>query len=140
MAASLASMAQTARRSTRWRSSNLRRPWPIASHRRLACIVRGLTSMASSEDPLWHELDAGSAVEGLATDPECGLGEAAMRDLAGRFGPNELPAARQRSLWVVFLSQSLSPLNCRWFAGGLVLGNALEVTVLYVPAEVQHAR
>jgi magnesium-transporting ATPase (P-type) len=76
---------------------------------RLACIVRRLIPMASSEDLLWHTLDAGSAVEQLATDPERGLGEATVHSRTGRFRPNELPAARQRPLWPGFLSQFRSP-------------------------------
>jgi magnesium-transporting ATPase (P-type) len=66
--------------------------------------------MPASEDPPWHALDASSTVARLATDLQRGLDAEAVDGLRTRFGSNKLPAARQRSLWAVFLNQFKSPL------------------------------
>ncbi|HET7503025.1 MAG TPA: HAD-IC family P-type ATPase [Kofleriaceae bacterium] len=97
--------------------------------------MRRLAVMALSEEPLWHALPAGSAVERLATDIERGLAEPALDELRRRFGPNELPAARQRPLWAVFLGQFRSPLIYLLFGAAaiaLALGETKDATVIFI--------
>jgi magnesium-transporting ATPase (P-type) len=66
--------------------------------------------MAASEPIPWHALDADSTAVRLATDTQRGLAGDAIGELRQRCGPNELPAARERSRWLVFLDQFKSPL------------------------------
>src|SRR6185295_3037244 len=62
-------------------------------------------AMAASNDLPWHARDADSAVVRLATDMQQGLGASAIAELRTRFGSNELPTVRQRSIWAVLLNQ-----------------------------------
>ncbi len=55
--------------------------------------------------PVWHSLDAGSAVSELKVDPGRGL---AAQDATGRlaqYGPNELTQADKASPWELFFNQ-----------------------------------
>jgi len=89
---------------------------------------------AHSETP-WHALDVASVVARLATDPQRGLGADALRKLRLRHGPNELPAARQRPLWMVFLNQFRNPLIYLLFgaaAVALLLHETKDAIVIFV--------
>jgi Ca2+-transporting ATPase len=90
--------------------------------------------MASLAELPWHALDADSAVARLATDPRVGLGAGSISDLRNQFGPNELPMARQRSIWAVFLGQFRSPLIYLLFAAAaiaLALGETKDAVVIF---------
>jgi magnesium-transporting ATPase (P-type) len=90
--------------------------------------------MAVSETTPWHALDANSAVVRLATDAVRGLASDAIGELRARFGPNELPAARQRPRWVVFADQFKSPLIYLLFGAAaiaLVLGETKDAVVIF---------
>jgi magnesium-transporting ATPase (P-type) len=90
--------------------------------------------MLSHNETSWHALDVGSVVERLATDPLHGLDAAAPSALRARYGPNELPAARQRPQWVVLLSQFRSPLIYLLFgaaAVALVLRETNDAIVIF---------
>jgi magnesium-transporting ATPase (P-type) len=90
--------------------------------------------MLSHNETSWHALDVGAVVERLATDPLHGLDAAAPSALRARYGPNELPAARQRPPWVVLLSQFRSPLIYLLFgaaAVALVLRETNDAIVIF---------
>jgi magnesium-transporting ATPase (P-type) len=90
--------------------------------------------MLSHNETSWHALDVGSVVERLATDPHHGLDAAAPSALRARYGPNELPAARQRPPWVVLLIQFRSPLIYLLFgaaAVALVLRETNDAIVIF---------
>src|SRR6185503_10581308 len=92
-------------------------------------------SVAEPETPLWHALDAHSAVARLATDPQHALASEAIDELRARFGPNALPAAQQRSIAAVFLGQFKSPLIYLLFAAAaiaLALGETKDAIVIFV--------
>lgn len=76
--------------------------------------------MPAQDETPWHALDVVSAVERLATDPQRGLDVSALGELRMRYGSNELPPARQRPLWMVFLNQFRSPLIYLLFGAAAV--------------------
>jgi magnesium-transporting ATPase (P-type) len=83
---------------------------PRAAHP-LARILRAERMPVAVSEPIsWQALDVHSTVVRLATDMQRGLEVDAIGGLRVRFGPNELPAARQRRRWRVFLDQFKSPL------------------------------
>jgi Ca2+-transporting ATPase len=91
--------------------------------------------VAVSESPLWHALDAHSAEARLATDVQRGLPSEAIDELHKRFGANELPVARQRSIATVFLGQFRSPLIYLLFGAAaiaLALGETKDAIVIFV--------
>lgn len=82
----------------------------------------------------WHAMDAATAVERLATDPAAGVDPAAVEDLRRRFGKNELPAGRQRSIAALVASQFRSPLIYLLFGAAaiaLVLGETKDAIVIF---------
>ncbi|HEX3765139.1 MAG TPA: HAD-IC family P-type ATPase [Kofleriaceae bacterium] len=94
-----------------------------------------LSSMAGHSETPWHALDVASAIEQLATDPRRGLDADAVGKLRLRHGPNELPAAHQRPLWLMFVSQFRSPLIYLLFgaaAVALLLHEAKDAIVIFV--------
>ncbi|HEX8107175.1 MAG TPA: HAD-IC family P-type ATPase, partial [Kofleriaceae bacterium] len=101
-------------------------------------MVRFLRSspwMPAQDETPWHALDVVSAVERLATDPQRGLDVSALGELRMRYGPNELPAARQRPLWMVFLNQFRSPLIYLLFgaaAVALLLRETKDAIVIFI--------
>ena len=58
----------------------------------------------------WHALGAGQAVERLRSDGEHGLSDGEVTRRAAEHGPNALPEAPRRPLYLVFLRQFKSPL------------------------------
>ena len=91
--------------------------------------------MPAPQQPLWHALDADSAIARLATDLQRGLPREAIDELRGRFGANALPAPRQRSIGAVFLGQFKSPLIYLLFGAAaiaLALGEIKDAIVIFV--------
>ncbi|HEX2685826.1 MAG TPA: cation-translocating P-type ATPase, partial [Kofleriaceae bacterium] len=90
--------------------------------------------MSALDELPWHALDTDAVVARLATDPQQGLDAAEIGALRTRFGPNELPAARQRPIWAVFLNQFRSPLIYLLFAAAavaLVLRETKDAAVIF---------
>ena len=91
--------------------------------------------MDKSDALRWHAVDAATTCDRLATDARHGLDVAAIRGLRDRFGMNDLPAARQRSMWAVFLSQFRSPLIYLLFGAAAIafaLGETKDAIVIFV--------
>ena len=66
--------------------------------------------VAPSRDTAWHALDPATALQRLASDATMGLTALAVAQRSAEHGPNALPEAPQRSLFLVFLRQFKSPL------------------------------
>lgn len=58
----------------------------------------------------WHALDAGQAVARLDSDAGRGLSDGEVARRVAEHGPNALPEAAKRPLYLVFLRQFKSPL------------------------------
>ena len=58
----------------------------------------------------WHALDAHQAVERLHCDNARGLSDSEVTRRTAEYGPNALPEAPKRPLYLVFLRQFKSPL------------------------------
>ena len=98
-------------------------------------FLRRVDPMPTPDGTPWHALDVGSAVERLATDSRCGLDTEAIGKLRIRYGPNELPAAGRRPLWMVFVNQFRSPLIYLLFgaaAVALLLHETKDAIVIFV--------
>ncbi len=55
--------------------------------------------------PVWHAVDAQSAVERLGVDPQRGLAVAEAAGRLAQFGPNLLQEGRRRSHWHILIDQ-----------------------------------
>jgi Ca2+-transporting ATPase len=62
-------------------------------------------SMAEPAAPVWHGVDAQSALERLAVDPQRGLSAAEAAGRLAQHGPNLLREGRRRSPWRILLDQ-----------------------------------
>jgi Ca2+-transporting ATPase len=81
----------------------------------------------------WHHLDRQEALKRLASDPECGLSDAAAARRLAERGPNELRAAQRVSPGSLLLAQLKNVLILVLLAAvGLsaFLGDLLEATVI----------
>jgi Ca2+-transporting ATPase len=56
-------------------------------------------------DPVWHALEAGEALQALASSGRTGLDEAEAARRLAAYGPNELKKEDQASPWSIFLRQ-----------------------------------
>ncbi len=58
----------------------------------------------------WHALEINDVILQLKSNPDSGLGLHAVQMLIEICGPNQLPHAKKKSIWILFLSQFKSPL------------------------------
>lgn len=82
----------------------------------------------------WHAVEAATAIDRLETSARDGLDPGALDEIRRRYGMNELPAARERSLAALFGSQFRSPLIYLLFgAAGIsfVLGETNDAIVIF---------
>ena len=64
----------------------------------------------------WHALDAGQAVARLDSDAGRGLSDGEVARRVAEHGPNALPEAAKRPLYLVFLRQSPARASIVWEA------------------------
>src|SRR5206468_1728181 len=64
----------------------------------------------SVPDRAWHTMTPNEVESHFGTDSSTGLDEATVLQRLAQFGPNRLAAARQQSIWQVFLEEIREPL------------------------------
>jgi len=98
----------------------------------VGCDVEG--QQRASDAVPWHAIDASAVARRLETDVVAGLDPAAVAALRGRVGPNELPAARERTLVQRFTGQFRSPLIFLLFGAAAIafaLGETNDALVIF---------
>ena len=69
-----------------------------------------MTNPGSNPTSPWHALNANTAIERLGSDSTAGLSSQTVARRAAEHGPNALPEAAKRSVFLLLLSQFKSPL------------------------------
>jgi len=99
----------------------------------MAEAARSPTPGSLSSD--WHTLDADAAAQRLESHAERGLSPEQAKATFDRVGPNALPEAARRSLWLVLLGQFKSPLIYLLIAAAIVafvLDHRTDAVVIFV--------
>jgi P-type Ca2+ transporter type 2C len=72
-----------------------------------------------ADPPLWHALDATSALAAVGVDAQLGLSSAEVTLRARRFGPNKFVAARPEPRWHAFARQYADPMQIVLLVAGI---------------------
>jgi len=82
--------------------------------------VPGPERQTRAEGPAWHTLTVEQVLRAADVDARRGLSSAEAAARAGRFGPNELVAARAEPRWRAFIRQYSDPMQIVLLAAGVL--------------------
>jgi len=82
--------------------------------------VPGSERQAQPQGPAWHTLTVEQVLRAEEVDARQGLSSAEAAARAGRFGPNELAAARAEPRWRAFIRQYSDPMQIVLLAAGVL--------------------
>src|SRR3989442_9371247 len=108
-------------------------------------LGQSLPIAPSVPDRAWHTMTPNEVESHYGTDSSAGLDEATFLQRLAQFGPNRLAAARQQSIWQIFLEEIREPMILLLLGTGVLysvwgnIGDALTilcVILLLVGAEV----
>src|SRR5881396_3697629 len=88
----------------------------------------------SVPDRAWHTMTPNEVESHFGTDSSTGLDEATVLQRLAQFGPNRLAAARQQTIWQIFLEEIREPLILLLLGTGIlysVWGNFEDALVIF---------